>query len=1091
MSVFDLPRVHFAGVAVTRLPTGPRSGLLDMATNRAVDGAGRPWPTGRPATEYLEHMRSLGGRFEPDGTPDPEGRFSTVAGWNVGGNGHFWFDAAVVGCEREPGRVDVDDPLVGRAVDVWGHHLPYTAGTANRARVFDVDPASDMTTTVMVGRLAVGRLGRSHDVGYLLSGDVSGFSPPRWQNPHHLHGMPDHPLAGWLRRSVVHQFVVDEAGGPTFLPGADTSPALTALRARLHAGEIDGLVVQFALTTMATPTGNDQPDFWDLRGTIAGWHADEARTCPAGRLLTARRRRAAGHIAVLHNASVDVGERVGLNLVTALPVNGRAAVRGPGPTHQHAGQIDHGDLELRTASGVLLARVPRDWYLGAGFRLSSGLLTVERADGAREHPDEALQLCAADGTVLLDEEETVVVTDDASVFLEHPRRSTGEDFAVQVAVRSWVRGRPRTVEGIGVAQFADPRALPSDPVAQSPDTRPEDLRIVDVRARPGDDWAAGAVIDTGHNGRASFAVRGARGGATRLLLRAPDQPPPAGTTATAAFDDGDAGGYWAAVGSMAVRVLPDHWHLDELPDAVTFETLYREAFCTYELLYSFMRSEVMSLADEFKVAPYARLSWHVSAFEHRDTTYYMPPSRDMSAPQIRLMLRYLLALDATRQTPPTMVAHVRPAAGAITTRHELERALRQAAAIEMATMQQYLYAAYSIPLDAAGRALVERGEWTQRQHELACGKGTQSLRNGFRGLLMNVAREEMMHFLAINNILMAMGCAFHVPLVDFGTFNAQVDVPLDFSLEAFALGSVQRFVALEQPHRPTTDVAGNDGPVARPYPYGSLSELYAAIRAGITTVSGAFLVRPGRGGGEHHLFLRRSMDQRHPDYQMQVDDVASAVFAIDFVTEHGEGGTTEPPGGAGEHSDGDTASHFDTFLRIGEQLMTERTTSTHGRQVPWTPAFPVLRNPTLRSGLRGMDTVTHEPARLAMEVFNRSYFMAMQLMVQHFGHNTDASLRRSRLMNWSLDIMTGVLRPLGDLIVTLPAGRVGRTAGPSFELPRAPEYLPRPDVAAAWMSREFAEIAQQARKCVGLSPVVADLLAFLGEQLADPDGGRP
>ncbi len=46
-----------------------------------------------------------------------------------------------------------------------------------------------------------------------------------------------------------------------------------------------------------------------------------------------------------------------------------------------------------------------------------------------------------------------------------------------------------------------------------------------------------------------------------------------------------------------------------------------------------------------------------------------------------------------------------------------------------------------------------------------------------RGSLMRVAREEMIHFLAVNNILTACGEPFHVPRLDFGTVNARLPGP--------------------------------------------------------------------------------------------------------------------------------------------------------------------------------------------------------------------------------------------------------------------------------------------------------------------------
>ncbi|MCX4904529.1 ferritin-like domain-containing protein [Streptomyces sp. NBC_00878] len=1088
MSVFDLPRLHFAGLAVTRLPTGPRDGLLDLTTNQVLTDDG-PFPPERPVQEYYDFLHNRGERYEPDGEITPQGRFGTTKGWNFGGNGHFWIDAKVVGHEGEAGRVETTDPLVGRQLDLWGHYCEYTAGTANRARVFDVDPSSNWTTTVMVGHLALGRSGRSHEVGYLMTGDVNGMCPPRWQNSAHILDVGEHPLSAQFRRSVVHQFVVDAQEGLYWLDGAEASPALTALRALMDSGAADGLVVQMALFNMATPTANDEPDVWNLRGTIAPWHSQELRTYPAGRLLTGRRRRSAGRSAPLHNLTVRVDDtHVTANLITALPVEHRAPRSGPGPAHRLGAFADLGDLELRTASGTLLATIPGSAYLDGNYSLTSGVLTVPRVDGGTGNPSEALRVTSTEGTTLLDEEETVVQSDEACLFLEHPNARTGEDFAVEIPLRSYVRGEPARVDAIQVRQFFNPRGLPLDEAARSPDARPDDVHIVSF-LRPGrQDCATRCVTSTDEHGHGKVTVKGARGGATRVLLLPEGEQLPADPdlpgSAAPAYDNDDELGYWSGVGSLAIRVLPDHWYLDELPDSeITFQTVYNELLAYYELKYSFMRSEVLSLADEFKVEPYARLIWHVSDSKHKDKTFYMPPTRDMSAPQTRLLLRYLLADEAKRQTPPRLVPH-EPKSGLITTRDELLDALHHAARIELATMIQYLYAAYSIPIHGAARHYVASGEWTEEQLQIACGEGTHTLRGGIRGSLMNVAREEMMHFLAINNIIMAMGRPFFVPPLDFGEFNRQTSVPLEFSLEPFSLASVQRFVALEQPHDLAPEVAGNDHaartPDGEPYPYSSLSELYAAIREGIPRVPGAFLVKKGRGGGAHHLFMRESVNAVHPDYQLEVDDVASAVFAIDFVTEHGEGGSI--PSVLPEEE-----SHFDTFLRISELLVNERALGPTGRRIPWNPAYPVVRNPTLASHSPGNTLVTHEPARLAMTVFNRSYFIAMQLMVQHFGYSPDKNLRRSRLMNWALDVMTGVLRPVGELIVTLPAGRPGRTAGPSFELGKAPEYISRPDVATEWMARELHEIAQLARKCTGLTPTVADLLAFIGDQLRATD----
>lgn len=1106
MSVFDLPRLHFAGTAVTRLPTGPRGGLYDLARNRALTAEGLPFPLDRPPQEYHDHLDRLGQRFDPDGRIAADGRFGTVKGWNFGGNGHFWVDARITAWERAPGDADTSDPVVGRHIDMWGHYNDYLSTTHNRARVLDIDPASHWTTTLMIGRFGFGRQGRSHEVGYLATGEVTGFQPPRRQNSRHVLAPSDHPLAHHFSRSVIHQFAVSAEHGLTWSEETDTSQAAQLLRARVVDGAYAGLVVRFALTNMATPQAHDAPDVWHLRGTLAPWRRDEERTCPAGRLLTARGPRRAGATAPLHNATVHVtAEHTTLDLITTVPVVHRDTVPDPdrGPLHPLGPRLDVGDLELRTRdSGRLIAHVPASAYLG-DTDLTGGLVTVPTHSSPAAEP---LVLVGSPWgqrpRTLLTEEETVVLVDDSALFLDPADPPTGDGGAADVALRTYHLGRPAAVAGLRVMQFFNPRALPGDPVADADDARCDDVRIVDVRPdsmgdKDADDsgWAASCALTTDADGRGTFTVRYASPGSTRLLILPDGDAPPCDVaepgSAARAYDNDDRLGYWPAVCAVDVRALPDTRHLDDIPrDQVTFDVLYREVFAPYELLYSFMKDEIFALADASRVATYARLIWLMCDPANKDKTYYMPPTRDMTGPQARLLLAYLRRDEAGRRPPPrTEPGRARD--GSLATRAQLHEALREAATVELAVMLQYLYAGWSIPLYGAGMELVRRGEWSTRQLRLACGDGGETLSNGIRGTLMSVAREEMTHFLVINNIITAMGLPFHMPRIDFGTLNSRLRLPLDMSLEAFGPGSVQRFIALEQPHDINPALAedmaqGQGQDDDRPYLYQSLSDLYAVIREGIATVPDLFLVERGRGGGEHHLFMRRSVDAAHPDYQLEVDDVASALFAVDFVTEHGEGHVLRSTAHEEE-------SHYDTFLRVSDLLSAEHHRSGRGRaggrrRPPWNPAYPVLRNPSLYAGNPVLEQVTAPQARATLRAFNRSYFLMNQLMVQHFGAAADSSLRRSRLMNAAIDVMTGMMRPLAEHLVTLPSGRPGRTAGPSFELEEEPGLIPRPDVAARVFSRRFAELAEMAAGLPGLPERVPRLMRSYADHFARGPG---
>ncbi|MFJ9823560.1 ferritin-like domain-containing protein [Streptomyces sp. NPDC101160] len=1059
MSVFDTPRVYFAGTAQTRLPTGPRgaagAGLLDLGTNTVLLPEGFVDGTAASFHDLLRERGALGGHFS--------------------GNGHFSVDARVTAVEGpEPAAAD-GDPLVGRAVDLWGHYNPYLGTTANRARVFDVDPASAWTTTLMTGRFALGRRGRSHDSGHVCLGDVTGFQPPRW------HAFDPSP-------AVLHQFAVpagpalDWPEGPG--PGG-CSPAATALRSAAEA--YGGLLVQFTLEAAGEPGSpghgyegpGDAPQQWRLRGVIAPWRPEEPRTHPAGRLLVpyggARRD------AWICSVRVTDGEAV-FNLPFGRPGNG-----------------GDGELELRTAvTDELVAVLPA---AGPDDRLVVAV-PVTGAGGARA-ADEGLCLVGTDGTgghvVWLRERERVVVTDEAALLVEHPDRERGEDHAVEIAVRASVRGRPAAHEAVVVRQFANPRALPG--------ARSEDLVIVELRpgrltdgkdagpeAQPAE-FADVCRLVTDERGRGWFTLRGARAGTARLLLTADagELPPcpaesPGESPASVAYDDGDALGWWAGAGGAHVRVLPDDWHLDAvLKEEATFELLHREVFAVYEQLYPFMRDEVFSLADRCKVETYAKLIWQMCDPANRDRTYYMPPTRDLTLPKARLLLKYLRARSAADAVLPVTAPSPAAPVPRITTRAQLRAALWQAVTVELATSLQYLYAGYSLPTHGAGFAYVQRGVWTPRQLRLACGDGGETLSKGIRDSLFEVAREEMIHFLVVNNILMAMGEPFHVPAIDFGT-PGRLPLPLDFALEPLDLGSVQRFVAIERPERLAGGSAsGSCGPGGERgcegAPFGSPSELYAAIRDGLTRVPDLFLVDRGRGGGEHHLFLGRSVDARHPDYQLEVDDLPSALFAVDFVTEQGEGGVLDAPGPVPE-------SHHDTFVRLGELLMTERADGPGGQGAPWHPAYPALRNPTLDPAHPGRAAVRDPHAREVMRLFNRCYFLMLQLMVQHFAESPDASLRRSRLMNAAIDVMTGMMRPLAELLVTLDSGWRGRTAGPSFELEEPPVALARPDVARRAFALRFGHLARMAGECAGVPDRVPELMTFYAEQFRAGWGGR-
>ena len=239
------------------------------------------------------------------------------------------------------------------------------------------------------------------------------------------------------------------------------------------------------------------------------------------------------------------------------------------------------------------------------------------------------------------------------------------------------------------------------------------------------------VINTDEHGRGRFVMRGAPAGTTRLRF------------ASGLRVHGRAG---------AAEPLVDGRHR---ADDVTFDLVHREVFAFYELMYSFMAEEVFSLADRCRLDTYAKLTWKMCDPRNHVKTYYMPQTRDLTDPQARLLLKYLRARRA-EVTVPTVAPSLTRSSRPITTRDELIHALREGVTVELAVMLQYLYAGYSVPTHGAAEEYVRRGVWTPEQLRLTCGDGGETIDRGHSQQLLNVAREEMIHFLLVNNILIAL-----------------------------------------------------------------------------------------------------------------------------------------------------------------------------------------------------------------------------------------------------------------------------------------------------------------------------------------------
>ncbi len=130
-----------------------------------------------------------------------------------------------------------------------------------------------------------------------------------------------------------------------------------------------------------------------------------------------------------------------------------------------------------------------------------------------------------------------------------------------------------------------------------------------------------------------------------------------------------------------------------------------------------------------------------------------------------------------------------------------------------------------------------------------------------------------------------------------------------------------------------------------------------------------------------------------------------------------------------------------------------------------------------------------------MDLFNVSYEALLLMLQRFFAHTEETDAQLKALADATVELMFQAIKPLGDLVTTLPAGPdyPARTAGPSFELfYESDNVLPHRE--AAWILlterlRQAAEFCEPDGPC---APAVADGLAAVQSSLTrSPGPSRP
>ncbi|KZN44945.1 iminophenyl-pyruvate dimer synthase VioB [Pseudoalteromonas luteoviolacea] len=1006
MSILDFPRVHFKGIARVNVPTANRNinNTLDIATNTAIKD-GKPYDVAQPPAHFHEYLTDIGPKFDAQGRVDESGPFNLAAGYNMRGNNHFsWENTLITSVQLKPGEYITNDKLVGHKLSLWGHYNEYLRTSFNRARWVDNDPTRRDSALIYAGQLTITDPKASANTTHVLSADIDCTHGVRWINKSYIAQPISHFLYEEMSEARLFQFSIRKNSDEfLFNQLGLNSEFMAALQVALDDPKVLGLTVQYCVSNLSPPAGPNMPVFCDLHGTIGLWREEDMMTSPTGRILRPENSEQYAPIAVsIGQDWLSLNAAVGLphgSYQESLPVN-------TGMPPKLSSKVDLGNLYLKSNNGQIIATIALDDYKDNA--LNSGIIDITLQQIDEQFHQQSLRLCSEEHTWY--ESDWHIQAEQHIFSMESPNHIKGDKSTTSVAIRSYFHGKPMPIAKLA-SHVRDSKTLSCD-----------------------------QFIATDLEGKGSITIESLKPGSTELFL----------------------GEYHNAI---LVRVLPDDWALMDTPtEQVDYDFLYKHVMAYYELFYPFMTEAVFSMADKCKCETYARLMWQMCDPRNRDKSYYMPSTREMPQAHAQLFLKYLCNVEQSAM--PKILPPQKPqfkAKGNIKSKSQLISALRDAVDLELSIMLQYLYSAYSLPNYSAGEHFVSAGRWQQAQLELVNGGADRRRNSGWRGALLEIAHEEMIHYLVVNNLLMALGEPFYPGKPVLGEeAKEKFGLDTEFSFEPFSEHVIAKFVRFEWPaFFPTVGK--------------SIADFYHDITVAIGELPDLFSSEKVNLGGEHHLFLNEIVNREYPGYQFEVYDRETAIFAINFVTEQGEGVSADSP-----QFD---VSHFNRLRSISKAL-------THS-DIPFEPSYPVLKNPVFEPR-QGCNLVTDPEAAELMAFYKGCHELMFQLMMQHFAIKPLGSMRRSRLMNGAIDLMTGILRPLSVQLMTLPSGELGRNAGPPVPDAISTEVFDNLEQGCMAISRQCKDLVSMAKSMVSATPpqTQIELLEFFQNQMQEIATGK-
>jgi hypothetical protein len=364
----------------------------------------------------------------------------------------------------------------------------------------------------------------------------------------------------------------------------------------------------------------------------------------------------------------------------------------------------------------------------------------------------------------------------------------------------------------------------------------------------------------------------------------------------------------------------------------------------------------------------------------------------------------------------------------VSLREELIFLLNQAAELEHSLCCSYFFTALSL------KAGVEEGLTEETLPKV----------KRWKRVFTDIAIEEMMHLAVVNNLLIAVGAPPHFDRPNFPHDCAYYMPHLEIGLRAFSEETLNHFIAIEQPAGVTLPFAPTSLPTAGvqgdleneigpdPHRLDSQGEIYTLIADGPTYLSERL--------GEENLFIGPPMRPAVKDFFSMagwgvINDLDTAIKALDHVVEQGEGGSSVSAN-----------SHHARFLGVLDEYI-----ALKAEDPTFDPTRPLLRNPFTRTppeAQGSVNLITDEFAIQVSDLFNEAYVTMLNLTGRFFVTTEETESEAMTLGDAAIEVMRGAMLPLGELLARLPADTTSDSnAGPSFVV-RTLHALPHKK--AAW-----------------------------------------